>query len=333
MELKGPGKKPGKKRFEWRNILLAVFAVVTVVAAFELFYPENHTLTELATARKPEAYMKDNVPLYHRDVTLALQKLPPKDSSRPRMIVIGDSFTYGPGVGRNETYPYVLGKLIESDGVIPEVINAGVPGYNLPQIKEVFDEALGYRPDIIIYGLYENDMFLTYLDRKAGVPYITDYNDMVPYIDVPGALFLVENLKIARISSRAVTAMPAVRDHMKISFYKPGWDRYEKMLEDMGDAAARSGSAFYIMVIPDLRECHLTAWTSMYPELGKEHAYSNLSAELEARFSCNYTGLRINDDPDPAIIGHPSAAGHRALAEMMYGFLNKRDAFGRWMKR
>jgi hypothetical protein len=66
-----------------------------------------------------------------------------------RVVVLGDSFTYGEDVSDEETYCAVLAE--QSPGL--EVINLGVHGYGVDQmLLYLKEEGLKYRPDVIVVG-------------------------------------------------------------------------------------------------------------------------------------------------------------------------------------
>ena len=80
-----------------------------------------------------------------------------------RIACIGDSITYGFGVDNPaDTYPKRLETLLNAYCATPsirfEVLNFGVPGYNLNEIVEnVRVKVLKYHPDLILYGYCLND--------------------------------------------------------------------------------------------------------------------------------------------------------------------------------
>ena len=78
-----------------------------------------------------------------------------------RVAAIGDSVTYGGGVEQLATWPKQLEVLMNDGrarGADVEVINFGVPGYNVRQIAERMRVlGLRYEPDLIVYGYVLND--------------------------------------------------------------------------------------------------------------------------------------------------------------------------------
>ncbi len=78
-----------------------------------------------------------------------------KDQDKIRILVIGDSFTFGEEVSDNETYPYYLQELIPNS----EVLNLGMHGYGHDQMLIFLkEEGLKYNPDIVILGFIHADM-------------------------------------------------------------------------------------------------------------------------------------------------------------------------------
>lgn len=77
--------------------------------------------------------------------------------TRVRILVVGDSLTYGLGVEESLTYPSQLQALLPSPKY--EVLNLGIVGYNSTQILNVLKEHIPLlKPDLIIYGICLNDL-------------------------------------------------------------------------------------------------------------------------------------------------------------------------------
>lgn len=76
-----------------------------------------------------------------------------KDAS-VRAICMGGSTTYGHGVFANEAWPSVVEKVLQSQGIHAEVINAGVPGYGTrQQVIRYQRDIVPAKPDIVILFL------------------------------------------------------------------------------------------------------------------------------------------------------------------------------------
>src|SRR5262245_59263587 len=82
----------------------------------------------------------------------------PETGKRPgntRIVVLGDSFTFGEEVSDGETYASQL----EAAEPGLEVLNLGVHGYGHDQmLLYLREEGLGYRPDVVLLGFVHLDM-------------------------------------------------------------------------------------------------------------------------------------------------------------------------------
>ncbi|MDD5746029.1 MAG: GDSL-type esterase/lipase family protein, partial [Candidatus Omnitrophica bacterium] len=77
-----------------------------------------------------------------------------------RILCLGDSYTYGLGVAREESYPAQLERLLRKEPGYDEVevINCGKPGINTPLLAKDFRRlATRYQPDIVLLLIGVND--------------------------------------------------------------------------------------------------------------------------------------------------------------------------------
>ena len=78
-----------------------------------------------------------------------------------RILVLGDSFTFGLGVAHDDLYTEQVEQFLdEIPGCAPaQVINAGVAGYNTTQeLIYLLREGLSFQPDLVVLGFYWNDL-------------------------------------------------------------------------------------------------------------------------------------------------------------------------------
>ena len=95
----------------------------------------------------------------------------PKRSNTVRILVLGDSVTFGHGSVYETTYPYLLEQRLKRwrPDVDWQVWNAAVPGYNTSQefahLLEVGDR---FHPDLVVVGFFENDLIDNHPVRRPG---------------------------------------------------------------------------------------------------------------------------------------------------------------------
>ena len=112
-----------------------------------------------------------------RDIKRSVEKRPGKS----RIMVIGDSFTFGARVNGEDTYPWQLEKELNSRGMASEVINCGVIGHNMWQHYEVLRrKALPFHPDLVVLALFVDDLSASSSPRDDGQG---DYHGKNPFRD------------------------------------------------------------------------------------------------------------------------------------------------------
>ncbi|MCM8776184.1 MAG: SGNH/GDSL hydrolase family protein [Candidatus Omnitrophica bacterium] len=106
-----------------------------------------------------------------------------KPADKTRILMLGDSFTFGEEVGDRETFPYYLEKILPNS----EVINMGVHGYGHDQmLLYLKEEGVKYRPDIVILGFLYYDMERNLLNfRDYGKPKFKLVNGQLRLVHCP----------------------------------------------------------------------------------------------------------------------------------------------------
>jgi hypothetical protein len=86
-----------------------------------------------------------------------------KNKETLRILILGDSFTFGDEVSDDETYSYYLQEMLPHT----EVINMGVHGYGHDQMLILLkEEGVKYHPDIVILGFLPLDMSRNLLEFR-----------------------------------------------------------------------------------------------------------------------------------------------------------------------
>lgn len=129
--------------------VVGLFIEKPVVAA-GLIFPPSSSLTY----RTPEfSFTADINRLGFRDREFALAK-----EARTRILAIGDSFTYGWGVGVEQSWPKLLESSLRARGKDVEVANLGQPGASPLVYAQIAARAIPLlKPDIVIVGITLGD--------------------------------------------------------------------------------------------------------------------------------------------------------------------------------
>lgn len=119
-------------------------------ALFQSDFPMNRYDAELGWAPL-EGFRSEAVNITSRGARAARDYASPKPADTKRIVVIGDSFSFGEGVRDNETYPSQLEALL----VETEVVNLGVLGHGTDQqLLRLRNSAFDYEPDLILLGFF-----------------------------------------------------------------------------------------------------------------------------------------------------------------------------------
>jgi hypothetical protein len=168
------GREPGASI--WRRILLALLGLGVALVAVELllarFLPQqtvDHVLAGRAGMyAADEVFLTELIPGFvgrererEFDVEVRLngggyrQADFAPQATGPRIVAIGDSFTFGHGVEGEEAYPRVLERLLAARGAPAQVVNAGVPGRWVDEYYlELRERSLALAPDLVVLGFF-----------------------------------------------------------------------------------------------------------------------------------------------------------------------------------
>jgi len=98
--------------------------------------------------------------------SLGLRDKEPDDSRRPRVLVFGDSNTWGWGVKPGNAWPAVVETALQDRHPHVQVLNCGTNGYGTANELGLFEEiGPALRPDLVVLGFYTND----YADNLLGI--------------------------------------------------------------------------------------------------------------------------------------------------------------------
>ncbi|MDH3661294.1 MAG: hypothetical protein OEU92_14915, partial [Alphaproteobacteria bacterium] len=101
---------------------------------------------------------------------------PTPEENTTRVLLLGDSFTFGHGSHYQDIWPTLVVDAFEAEGKKVEIINAGVPGFSTTQ-EVLYLERLHqqYDPDIVMFGFLAHDVITNVaLDRADEVLEVSD---------------------------------------------------------------------------------------------------------------------------------------------------------------
>jgi lysophospholipase L1-like esterase len=153
---------------------IAVIAGALVVAEFAARFVFRRAIPSVA----PPAILNS---LGYRD-----PEIQPKSPNRYRIVVIGDSFTFGNWVEERDRFSNVIQGVL---GPQYEVLNFGAPGNNMPGHLIELDQALKLSPDFVLLQLYENDFETLSMTRNRPRAYSLLPSDLDTRLEQPSLLY------------------------------------------------------------------------------------------------------------------------------------------------
>ena len=175
----------------------------------------------------------------------------PRTPGRARVVVIGDSFTEGQGVKEEDTFSSKLGTSLAP----AEVLDCGRRGYNVPEMKQLFDRSLALDPDVVVYAMVLNDPqpSAAFQDRY---PYLNDWilvrRSMLMKEDAPEPGFWDSRiwLLIQEKREAAKVARESTRWYRE-AFGEPNRDGWNATLDSISamDAAMRARGGKFVVVL------------------------------------------------------------------------------------
>lgn len=191
--------------------------------------------------------------------TRGREVLPEKPDGALRVVALGDSQTFGAGIGPDETWPAVLEETLRVDGDLPvEVMNCSVQGYDSEQSAAALETRwLAFDPDLVLLGYFVNDPPLPPRGSVAPDPVGRRLLTLV----TPGSRNLLATLRrssaLADILSDALYHRLrgrewAVQAEFLHSDASPGWTRTKEALLRERDLCRTRGAAFGVVLLPFL---------------------------------------------------------------------------------
>ena len=181
--------------------LSTLIALILFELIFRSYFLANKSLyLDSSTNKKPQHFLVEN--WNSHDLLILNGKRVHKhliddenNKKKYRVALIGDSIAFGSSLATKDTLAYLLDK---KDGEI-EIINHGVPGYNVFDYNHIIKNFKKDEYDLIIYLLTKNDITLAstgqYSLLRSDDEVIVRYNEIDQSLMSKTKVFLQRNLK------------------------------------------------------------------------------------------------------------------------------------------
>jgi len=239
-----------------------------------------------------------------------------------RLLFLGDSVTFGPGVRDDEPFPRLLeARLAGARPGRVETVNAGVVGYNTTQeLARLQDVGLAYRPDVVVLTFVVNDLLDAFSifehQYEPTGPLATEKAWLRPnshlYRFVQDTYWRA-SLDLRRLRTGQTEPMrPRARFEERLA-----------EIAEIADTARSHGAAFFLVLYPDNLDDpvspgpdgqQLSVRDELVRFVGRTgYLFLDLTGSLGDVHDPRARQYRLREDP------HPSQAGHQVIADALGG--------------
>lgn len=247
-----------------------------------------------------------------------------------RILVLGDSFTYGVGVSADATYVAELGRLLNETfrgRPLVEVINTGVPRY-WPEAERLLLEhyGLAYDPDLVLVEFVPNDV----VDTHGGVRGLTVSHGYLVNRELGAfagiGVWLYRHSQVFRIlfARYLASRLQAAGENSAPSgshiyeadgILEDDWRQVEHEYDRMAALVREAGATMNLVFL---------APHAPWPPTQHDYPQRRLDAWCRTRgVTCidtapALTAAAISRPLYYPLDGHPNSAGHKVIADVIY---------------
>ncbi len=177
---------------------------------------------------------------------------PQKSAGVFRVVVLGDSFTFGGKVPLEQTFSPSLQRALGAGDRSRryEVVNLAVPGYNTEQEMLAFKETgLAYQPDVVIVNYVLNDagLMVQLVPRASRLP--VGFRRVLKRSDL--VQFIYASVKYVKFRLHGGASREADK-YTELSAGTPGWEASRNALAEIARLASSVRAASLVVVWPML---------------------------------------------------------------------------------
>jgi lysophospholipase L1-like esterase len=264
-------------------------------------------------------------------------------AAKHTVLVLGDSYTYGLGVGDDQTYCNLLQQALRSDPPA-RVVNAGNPAKGTDYaLRFYLARQAALRPDAVLLGFFKND----FGDNARGTYFsLTPAGGLAPRQPedtrsarrlllerLPGVEWLLRTSHLVNLVRQAavVLSLDRKRPGQPTAIERPPdgpraitWvdprrrEETRRYLAALRDAVRGHGASFLAFYVPDVRDCWLLRQGR--PPSPDEGAFQEIAAGLGIRFLSLTPVLAGSPEPLERLYfaeGHWTPSAHAIAARAL----------------
>ena len=276
-----------------------------------------------------------------------------KMEGKIRILVLGDSQTWGSSVEQGERFTEILEDLLHRRGINAEVLNFGVVGYGTDQELLLFNRlGIRYHPDLVIVGFFWNDLFENSIPVAYGYPkpqFVPGPTSTLQLRNIPvpkkigqkkefagnrrgnvwdaTKSWLAANSYIYRVLADAVRRSPFLYQFAVETKIAGGpwrdpdsreWKITKSLLEMLKETVKESGSDFLVAIIPERADFETAIYSFKHRLIDEMRDFPSIDLLPALKAVGPASKLYYSNDI------HLKPAGHRAIGQAIFEYLMQR---------
>ena len=238
------------------------------------------------------------------------REYPVKNGDNYRIIVLGDSLTFGWGVAEQDTFSNLLEENLNKS-YPTEIINFGTGNYNTEQEVNLFKEkGLKYKPDKVVLFYFINDAEATPEKSKL---WFLGYSEFISFY-----WSRVNSLMDKYLSSQSF-------EEYYSTLYREdqeGWKNTTSAILELKQLCEKENVQLQVVLLPELHDTKNQIFREVYDGManflgGNNIEYVNLARLFKEQN--NEMDLWVSYDD-----AHPNAIAHKKIAESITEFISER---------
>ncbi|MEM3127233.1 MAG: SGNH/GDSL hydrolase family protein [Candidatus Woesearchaeota archaeon] len=247
------------------------------------------------------------------------------EKNNPRIIVLGDSFTFGVGIENfSDTFPKKSEAKFAANNISVEVYNLGIQGYStFDQLETLRSKGMKYDPDLVVVGFFLND----FEGEESREEFKHLFYGHITYPYEIGAFLRAKSYLFYFFESRIFKILDAYNLRKTYVDYLNSLYKDKKQLEDhkksfneIVDLTEQRNASVVVLIFPVITDF------SNYPLSNLHNQVKSIAKE---RNVCVIDFLEVFKDQDPKSLlvssfdSHMNEKAHEIVGEELTNFLIK----------
>ncbi|MCB0330024.1 MAG: SGNH/GDSL hydrolase family protein [Bdellovibrionales bacterium] len=306
------------------KIFLTLFGIFLALGSLEVVYRSFPELFKGKPAWSDRPAFYYTPPKFHQLQDYRYEREKPKGTFR--ICILGDSFTFGPNLQFDDTYPKRLERMLSANKKrFPvEVHNHGHPGYSTFDELKMMKRTISERPDVILVGMTLNDLQRAHFEEHDAAK-----RSMGPFKPSEFQKQLFQYWTSAGVVAKrwhnSSTHSAYSNYFFELFNDDDNWALFRGAIGQMKELADSNGIKFGVVLFPLFG----LPLDESYPFLPIHRKVNKFFDQIEVnRFDLLKQFRFIPIDrlqTAPGLDSHPNEIGHRIAAEAIYRWLAREE--------